>query len=46
MRAVGVWVRDVENRDKWRFRTSGSNSWVKGEEEERTLIIVTSILKY
>jgi len=40
MRAVGVCVGDVENRDKWWFfgqRWPTPNSWEEAEEEEEEL---------
>jgi hypothetical protein len=41
MKAVGVCVVDVENRDEWRFRTrvADHNSWEKGKGEEDGILV-------
>jgi hypothetical protein len=37
MKAVSVWVGNVENRDEWRFGQEWPipTSWKKGEKEEK-----------
>jgi len=42
-RAVGVRVMDLENRDKWIFRT---NSWEKGNGEGEEYRLVKKLLSY
>jgi hypothetical protein len=39
MRAIGMYVEDIVNRDEWEFRTKvpDPNSWGKGEGTEETL---------